>query len=53
MKPDGSGLSLFIAKKIAQASGGELVLEHSEIDKGSIFSLSLPLQKTLRDSKAI
>lgn len=44
MKPDGSGLSLFIAKKIAQASGGDVVLEHSEVDKGSTFSLSLPLE---------
>ncbi len=51
MKPDGSGLSLFIAKKIAQASGGDVILEHTEIDKGSTFSLSLPLEAVKIDSK--
>lgn len=39
--PDGSGLGLYIAKKVIEAGGGELRLEKTELDKGSTFGLIL------------
>jgi signal transduction histidine kinase len=40
--PDGSGLGLYIAKRITEESGGELRLEHTELGQGTTFSISLP-----------
>ena len=37
----GAGLGLAIAKAITEAHGGTISVE-SELDKGSVFSLSLP-----------
>ncbi len=39
----GTGIGLSISSKLAQALGGDLKL-HSEVDKGSTFTLSLPSQ---------
>jgi len=39
----GTGLGLYISKKMAENMGGKIALEHSEEAKGSTFSLSLPL----------
>jgi len=39
----GSGLGLYISKMMAEGMGGSVALEKSEIDKGSTFSLSLPV----------
>ncbi len=36
MRPDGTGLGLFMAKKIVVAQGGAILFE-SEVDKGSMF----------------
>ncbi len=41
--PDGGGLSLYISSKIMEANNGELRLESTTVDKGSVFSISLPL----------
>jgi len=41
--PDGSGLGLYIAKKIIEDTGGEFVLEKTKLGKGSTFSFTLPL----------
>lgn len=51
--PDGSGLGLYIAKKVIEASEGELKLEKSD-KQGSIFSISLrslklPVSKAKED----
>lgn len=42
-KPDGSGLGLYIAQKIVAAHHGQIKLE-SEVGKGSVFSVVLPLK---------
>ncbi|BAY47330.1 two-component sensor histidine kinase [Scytonema sp. HK-05] len=42
----GSGLGLAIANAIAQAHHGDLLLE-SELGKGSIFTVRLPLERAL------
>ncbi len=41
----GTGLGLFISRELARNMGGELVLERSEVGKGSTFVLSLPIKK--------
>ncbi|HEX3629742.1 MAG TPA: HAMP domain-containing protein, partial [Candidatus Dormibacteraeota bacterium] len=38
----GTGLGLFISRELAERHGGSLVLERSEIGKGSTFVLRLP-----------
>ncbi len=44
-KPKGMGFGLVICKRIVEAHGGRIALE-SSLGKGSIFTLSLPLQAT-------
>lgn len=39
----GSGLGLYISKKIAQLMKGDVALESSELGKGSVFTLILPI----------
>jgi signal transduction histidine kinase/sensor domain CHASE-containing protein len=38
----GTGLGLYISKMMADAMGGSMKLESSVVDKGSVFSISLP-----------
>lgn len=42
VQPDGSGLGLFIAKKIIEAHGGEIKVEKTEVNKGTTLSFTLP-----------
>jgi two-component system phosphate regulon sensor histidine kinase PhoR len=44
-KLGGTGLGLAIVKHIAQAHGGTVTVE-SELEKGSVFSLHLPVNNT-------
>ncbi|MEK7158825.1 MAG: GAF domain-containing sensor histidine kinase, partial [Patescibacteria group bacterium] len=44
IQPDGSGLGLFIAKKVVESHGGKIWVESEGIGKGSVFYFSLPLQ---------
>jgi len=40
-KYGGTGLGLFLSKKLAKLLGGDLILENSEQDKGSTFTLTI------------
>lgn len=42
-EPGGTGLGLYIARRLARAMGGELIV-HSAPDQGARFTLSLPRQ---------
>ena len=43
-RPDGTGLGLFMAKKVIIAQGGAVIF-HSEENKGSTFGFSFPKEK--------
>ena len=43
-RPDGTGIGLFLAKKIVTAHGGSIIFSSIE-GKGSVFGFSLPLDK--------
>ena len=49
----GSGLGLYISNILAQSMGGALRLDRSEVGRGSMFSLTLPLipKKVMRSAK--
>jgi PAS domain S-box-containing protein len=38
-----TGLGLYIARLVVEGMGGKIYLEHSEVDKGSVFTLELPV----------
>jgi signal transduction histidine kinase len=48
----GSGLGLSLVRHIARAHGGEVLVE-SAPDKGSTFTIALPLVQPLRNGKSI
>ncbi len=41
VRPDGTGLGLFLAKKIIISEGGSIIFK-TELDKGSVFGFSFP-----------
>jgi signal transduction histidine kinase len=41
----GSGLGLYVSRQLAEANGGSLTLERSELGVGTAFALNLPLAK--------
>lgn len=47
-RPDGTGVGLFLAKKVIDAHHGEIIFESKE-NKGSTFGFRLPLQKLRAD----
>lgn len=47
----GTGIGLYLVKHLAQAHGGDVFLAHSEVGKGSTFSVRLPKQPKV-DEKA-
>ena len=42
-RPDGTGVGLFLAKKVIDGHGGEIIF-HSQENKGSTFGFMLPVQ---------
>lgn len=44
VQPDGSGLGLYIAKKIVDAHGGQIWVESEGLGKGSTFIFTLPIK---------
>jgi len=50
LRPDGSGLGLFIAKKIVEGNNGEITCFSQGIDKGSTFSFTMPIYKNQKVS---
>lgn len=51
-KTEGSGLGLYIAKNIIRSHGGQMWAE-SELDRGSVFYLTLPTDKKLVPAKEV
>ena len=47
VEPNGSGLVLFIAKKIIEAHGGKIWAESEGEGKGSTFQFEVPMKKTI------
>lgn len=45
IQPDGSGLGLFIGKKITEAHGGQIWVESDGLGQGSTFQFTLPAGK--------
>jgi len=43
-RPDGTGVGLFLAKKVIDAHGGEIIFKSVE-GRGSTFGFRLPLDK--------
>jgi signal transduction histidine kinase len=39
----GTGLGLYISKMIVESMGGKIALESSVVDKGSVFSFTIPV----------
>ena len=52
LRPDGSGLGLFIAKKIIEGNDGQINCCSDGINKGSTFSFTLPVYKNQKSIPA-
>lgn len=46
MSPDGSGLGLYIVKRIIDRHHGQIVAQSEGTDKGSVFTITLPVKQS-------
>ncbi|MFH1781765.1 MAG: HAMP domain-containing sensor histidine kinase, partial [Patescibacteria group bacterium] len=53
VQPDGSGLGLFIARKITEAHNGKIWVESKGVGKGSVFHFTLPIEDKKLEPKKI
>ncbi len=51
VRPDGTGLGIYLAKRVMDDHGGELIF-HSEEGKGSVFGFKLPIKSKLKIKRA-
>lgn len=47
IRPDGTGLGIYLAKKVIEDHGGEIIFE-SEEGKGSVFGFKLPIKSKIK-----
>ncbi len=47
VRPDGTGLGIYLAKKVIDDHGGEIIFK-SEEGKGSVFGFKIPIQSSLK-----
>ncbi|MFA6098612.1 MAG: ATP-binding protein [Patescibacteria group bacterium] len=52
VNPDGSGLGLYVARRLAEAHGGKIWVESKGLGKGSAFHVTVPIAKnTAKEGK--
>jgi len=52
VNPDGSGLGLYVARRLAEAHNGEIWVDSEGEGKGSIFNVKIPLAKVKKAPKS-
>jgi signal transduction histidine kinase len=45
LRPDGSGLGLYISKKIIESNNGEMICDSKGIGEGSVFGFTVPIYR--------
>jgi signal transduction histidine kinase len=53
MNPNGSGLGLYVAKKIVEGNGGEISFYSKGEDQGTTFSFTVPIYKNQEETKVL
>jgi signal transduction histidine kinase len=53
MNPNGSGLGLYVAKKIVEGNGGEISFYSRGENQGTTFSFTIPIYKNQEETKVL
>lgn len=51
-KDEGTGLGLSLSRRLIRAFKGDLVLQSSDVEKGSVFKIRLPLDKSFVEGRS-